>query len=120
MSRRSRRKYVVPGAEKAMDELKVRVMREEGYKVDGSRPENVKHAVAMDRGIPLKSGYNGRLTAEDAGKVGGPIGGAMVRELVKIAKEALTTADVAGTHIGSHTGTNGSRQAAGNNARFSK
>jgi len=41
-------------------------------------------------GVPLQRGYNGKLTSEQAGKVGGRLGGSMVRELVKMAQENLT------------------------------
>jgi len=41
-------------------------------------------------GIPLNSSYNGKLTSEQAGKIGGPIGGQMVKELIKMAQEQLT------------------------------
>lgn len=40
-------------------------------------------------GVPLRKGYNGQLTSEQAGKVGGRLGGSMVRELVKMAQENL-------------------------------
>jgi small acid-soluble spore protein D (minor alpha/beta-type SASP) len=40
-------------------------------------------------GVPLKQGYNGKLTSQQAGKVGGRLGGSMVRELVKMAQENL-------------------------------
>jgi hypothetical protein len=49
-----------------------------------------KFDVAKERGIPLTEGYNGNLTAREAGKIGGPIGGAKVRKMVEMAEEALT------------------------------
>lgn len=93
MSRRSRRKPLVPGAEQALDRLKTDVMREEGYRVESDKPEQVKFEVARAHGIPLGTGNNGSLTTSDAGQVGGPIGGAMVRELVRLAKERLNGRD---------------------------
>lgn len=89
MSRRSRRKPLVPGSEQALDHLKTQVMKQVGYPVKPDEPEIVKYEVARARGIPLKSGNNGDLTTSAAGKVGGPIGGAMVREMVRMAKERL-------------------------------
>jgi small acid-soluble spore protein D (minor alpha/beta-type SASP) len=89
MARRSNRRLLVPGAEQAMDAFKVEVMRREGYKVNPNRPEDVKYEVAKNLGVPLNSGNNGGLTTESVGKVGGKIGGTMVREMVRIAKEQL-------------------------------
>jgi Small, acid-soluble spore proteins, alpha/beta type. len=40
--------------------------------------------------VPLKRGDNGKLTTEEAGQVGGKIGGAMVREMIRLAQEQLT------------------------------
>jgi len=88
MARRSRR-AAVPGAESSLNQLKAQVMREQGYAVNPERPDLVKYEVARSRGIPLQPGYNGQLRAEDAGKVGGPIGGAMVRELIRMAQQQL-------------------------------
>jgi hypothetical protein len=75
--------------EKSLNIFKQRAMIKEGYPVDPSRPDDVKYAVAQKRNIPLKRGYNGQLTAEQAGKIGGPIGGAMVREMIRAAQEQL-------------------------------
>lgn len=45
-------------------------------KVSGtSKPEDAALEVAKELGIPLKDGYNGKLTSDEAGKVGGRIGG---------------------------------------------
>ncbi len=79
-------KILVPGARKDLDLLKARVMKEKGYNTD---PTNVKYEVAKEQGIPLKKGYNGQMTSEQAGKVGGPIGGNMVKEMVKMAQENM-------------------------------
>lgn len=84
------RKLVVPGAEQGVDRLKADLMRKEGYAVDPNRPDDVKYEVAKDIGVPLQPGYNGKLTTEEAGHVGGRIGGKMVREMVRIAQEQLS------------------------------
>lgn len=90
MARRRSRRAVVPGAEHSLDILKATVMKDKGYEVDPNRPNNVKYEVARSLGIPLQPGYNGGLRSEDAGKIGGPIGGAMVREMVQMAQEQLS------------------------------
>ena len=35
--------------------------------------EQMKHEVAAELGVPLKQGYNGDLTARQAGQIGGTI-----------------------------------------------
>ncbi|MBM7716209.1 hypothetical protein JOC94_003220 [Bacillus thermophilus] len=82
-------KILVPEAREALDKMKARVMKEKGYPVDMKNPDHVKYEVAEEKGIPLQKGYNGKLTAEQAGKVGGPIGGSMVKEMIKMAQEQL-------------------------------
>lgn len=89
MARRNRNRYVVPEARAGMQHFKAEVMRQEGYAVDPRNPGNVKFLVAERLGIPLRQGYNGDMTAESAGKVGGQIGGAMVREMVRMARNSL-------------------------------
>jgi small acid-soluble spore protein D (minor alpha/beta-type SASP) len=77
-----RNKILVPEARNGLDALKARV-------ANTRNPENAKFEAAEEVGVPLKKGYNGQLTSEQAGKVGGRLGGSMVRELVKMAKENL-------------------------------
>lgn len=88
MGRRNRR-LLVPQARDEMQMLKADVMKREGYAVDPNEPDTVKYEVAKELGVPLKPGYNGRLSTEDAGKVGGAIGGQMVRELIRQAQQQL-------------------------------
>lgn len=76
-------KILVPEARKALDQLKAKV-------VHADNPGQAKFEAAEEMGVPLKSGYNGQLTSQEAGKVGGRLGGSMVRELVKMAQENLT------------------------------
>ncbi|MBG9733628.1 small, acid-soluble spore protein, alpha/beta type [Paenibacillus alvei] len=90
MSRRSRRKLLVTGAEQSVNAFKAEVMRREGFAVDPSRPNDVKYEVAKELGVPLQEGYNGQLSTEDAGRIGGRIGGSMVREMIRLAQENLT------------------------------
>ncbi|WP_064094358.1 alpha/beta-type small acid-soluble spore protein [Rossellomorea aquimaris] len=78
----SKRKILVPEARDAMDQLKA--------KVSGTLdPKEAKYEVAREQGIPLERGYNGKLTSLQAGKVGGKLGGNMVKELVRMAQENL-------------------------------
>lgn len=89
MSRRSRRRLVVPGAEQGVEAFKADVMRREGYAVDPNRPDDVKYEVAKSLGVPLQPGDNGQLSTESVGHVGGKIGGTMVREMIRLAQEKL-------------------------------
>lgn len=84
------RRILVPEAREEVNKLKVQVMKSQGYHVDTTQPDNVKYEIANELGIPLKKGYNGKLTSEQAGKIGGPIGGNMVKEMVRMAKEQMT------------------------------
>ncbi|RLQ93484.1 alpha/beta-type small acid-soluble spore protein [Falsibacillus albus] len=75
-------KILVPEARQALDQLKARV-------TGTMDPQDAKYEAAKEQGIPLQKGYNGKLTSEEAGKVGGRIGGSMVQELIKLAKNNL-------------------------------
>ncbi|MFC7681957.1 alpha/beta-type small acid-soluble spore protein [Paenibacillus sp. GCM10028914] len=88
MARRNN-KYVVPEAAREIQAFKAEVMKQEGYKINPSRPDDVKYEVAKELGIPLKSGGNGGLTTEEAGHIGGKIGGSMIREMIRMAKQNL-------------------------------
>jgi small acid-soluble spore protein D (minor alpha/beta-type SASP) len=81
-------KLLVPEARPAMNQLKNKVVTDKGYQTNGD-PNQAKFEVAQDLGIPLKKGYNGELTAKQAGKIGGNIGGSMVKEMVKMAEQNL-------------------------------
>ncbi|WP_248928257.1 alpha/beta-type small acid-soluble spore protein [Paenibacillus hamazuiensis] len=87
--RRSNRRLVVPGAEHGVDQFKAQVMKQKGYQTSPDRPDQVKYEVARTLGIPLEPGNNGNLTTEQAGKIGGQIGGTMVREMIKMAQQHL-------------------------------
>lgn len=82
MAKKNRNKILVPEAKQELDLLKAKV-------TDSSNPEVTALEVAKELGIPLKEGYNGQLTSFEAGKVGGKIGGSMVKELIKMAQESL-------------------------------
>ncbi|CAM4383281.1 alpha/beta-type small acid-soluble spore protein [Paenibacillus alkaliterrae] len=89
MARRNR-SYVVPGAKKGMQAFKADVMKNEGYAVNMNRPDDVKYEVAKELGVPLQTGGNGGLSTESVGHVGGKIGGPMVREMIRLARQQLT------------------------------
>ena len=82
-------KILVPEARVALDKLKADVMKQHGYNVSTNNPDDVKFEIADELGIPLTKGYNGKITAENAGKIGGPIGGNMVKEMVRMAQEQM-------------------------------
>ncbi|EHB66088.1 small, acid-soluble spore protein, alpha/beta type [Paenibacillus lactis] len=81
MARRSRRRRS-PEMQQFMND----VMRNEGYQVNPQ--QEVKYEVAKTLGVPLKPEGNGNLTTEQAGKVGGAIGGSM--EMIRMAQESLS------------------------------
>ena len=74
---------------KNLSQFKGRVMKANGYIVDNNNPDYVKYEVAKEQGIALEKGNNGDLTSRQAGKVGGSIGGSMVKEMINIAKEQM-------------------------------
>jgi small acid-soluble spore protein D (minor alpha/beta-type SASP) len=78
-----RKKILVPETKNRLDELKAKL-------ANSQSPDSAKFEVAEELGVQLRKGYNGGLTAHQAGKVGGKLGGRMVRELVKMAQENLS------------------------------
>lgn len=84
-----RRKLLVPESREGLEKLKARVISDRlGRPVSA---DQAKYEVAKRVGVPLSPGYNGDLKTKNAGKVGGEIGGQMVKELVRMAQENLTT-----------------------------
>ena len=82
-------KILVPEARQALNQLRARVMKAQGYGLNSASDEDVKYEIANELGIPFNKEYNGNLTSEQAGKIGGPIGGNMVKEMIKLAQEQL-------------------------------
>lgn len=77
-----RRRILVSEARQGLDDLKA--------KIAGTKnPEEAKFEVAKEMGVPLKKDYNGELTSKQNGKIGGKLGGGMVKELIKMAQENL-------------------------------
>jgi len=84
-----KRRPLIPEAREALDSLKADVMKQKGYEVSKNNPDQVKYEVAADMQIPLSRGNNGNLTSHQAGKIGGQIGGNMVKEMVRLAQERM-------------------------------
>ncbi|TDF91872.1 alpha/beta-type small acid-soluble spore protein [Paenibacillus piri] len=89
MARRRSRRLVIPEATQGVERFKAELMRQKGYAVNADDPQKVKYEVARSMGIPLTQGYNGQLSTEQAGKIGGEIGGSMVREMIRMAQQKL-------------------------------
>lgn len=77
-----RRRPLIPDARPELDLLKARLQ-------NVLEPEQAKYRAADSLHIPLKEGYNGDLSAHDAGRIGGQLGGSMVKELVRSAQEKM-------------------------------
>ncbi|KAB8136804.1 alpha/beta-type small acid-soluble spore protein [Gracilibacillus oryzae] len=78
----NKNKILVPEAREGLDQLKAKV-------ANTKDPQKAKFEVAEEQQISLNQGYNGNIKAKDAGKVGGHLGGSMVRELVKMGQQQL-------------------------------
>lgn len=53
--------------------------------------DSFKFELAEELNIPLTRGYNGEMTTRQAGKIGGHIGGNMVKVMIRRAEEAMAT-----------------------------
>jgi small acid-soluble spore protein D (minor alpha/beta-type SASP) len=51
--------------------------------------DQFKFEVADELGIQLRRGDNGDMTTREAGRIGGVIGGRMVKVMIRYAEEAL-------------------------------
>ncbi|WP_028548864.1 alpha/beta-type small acid-soluble spore protein [Paenibacillus sp. UNC451MF] len=87
--RRSSSRLLVPSASQGMEQFKGEVMKSQGFAVNMNKPDDVKYEVAKTLGIPLTSNGNGHLSTEQAGKIGGRIGGSMVKEMIRMAQQKL-------------------------------
>ncbi|PTM60025.1 alpha/beta-type small acid-soluble spore protein [Desmospora activa] len=89
MARRRRNRLLVPEARDAMNQLKQQVMARQTDD-PGASTEEMKSEMADRLGVPYREdGKNGDLKAEEAGRLGGPIGGQMVKEMIRMAQEEL-------------------------------
>ncbi len=55
--------------------------------------DQFKYEVANELGINLKPGYNGDMTTREAGRIGGRIGGNMVKVMIRYAEQAMAEGD---------------------------
>ncbi|BCJ88594.1 alpha/beta-type small acid-soluble spore protein [Effusibacillus dendaii] len=89
---RRRNRLLVPEAQASLDRLKCELIRDTFGSPSAScaiNPNDVKYEAAEEVGVPLVHGDNGDLTARQAGKVGGKLGGAMVRHMIEMAKQQM-------------------------------
>ena len=77
-------------ARKDLNEFKNQIMESKGFRLNSALGEDVKFEIANELGIPLNKEDNGNLTSKQAGTIGGPIGGNMVKEMIKLAQEQLS------------------------------
>lgn len=100
MSRRN--KLLVPEARDALERLKAEVIREQ-VALPPQSPSSAMTArpvaptvadVASRLGIPYRPGANADLTTRQAGKIGGQIGGSMVKRLISLAEQNLQNSNL--------------------------
>lgn len=89
MARRKNRSALVPESRSALDQFKKDVLVKDGLISKDTPVKDINIEVAKEVGVPLTNVYNGNISTKDAGKVGGQIGGRMVKELVRMAQEEL-------------------------------
>lgn len=58
-------------------------------KISTGLGDRFKFEIAEELGITLRHGDNGNMTAREAGRIGGRIGGNMVKVMIRHAEEAL-------------------------------
>ena len=94
-----RRRLLVPEARAAMNGLKKDVARELRRAPEDALPDRRRPPAAGTLAPPPASPApgaeedGGALTTEQAGRMGGPIGGNMVRRLIELAKDELAAED---------------------------
>jgi small acid-soluble spore protein D (minor alpha/beta-type SASP) len=82
MIQMSKNKLLVPEARNGLNTMKANMFNQ-------TDPAAAKFEAAKEQGVTLNKGYNGGLSSHDAGRVGGKIGGNMVKEMIKMAEETL-------------------------------
>ncbi|QRG69669.1 small, acid-soluble spore protein, alpha/beta type [Brevibacillus choshinensis] len=80
MSRR--RRPLVADSRHGLDALKAKVAQV-------ADPNQAKYEVARELHVPLQNGYNGQLSSHDAGRIGGRLGGGMVKEMIRMGMQAM-------------------------------
>ena len=89
MARRKNRSALVPESRSALDQFKKDVLVKDGLISKDTSFKDINVEVGKEVGVPITNVYNGNISTKDAGKVGGQIGGRMVKELVRLAQEEL-------------------------------
>ncbi|SFX72527.1 Small, acid-soluble spore protein, alpha/beta type [Thermoactinomyces sp. DSM 45891] len=87
---RKRKRLLVGSARSEVDRLQTDVLNRKLGTAFTSR-EDLKVEIARQFDIPYQSkGSNRSMRAEDAGKMGGTMGGILVKELVRMSMETLS------------------------------
>ena len=81
-----RAKSLFPEAKTGSYQIPNEAVKDKGRTVEAPQ---TKFEIAEELGIPLTNEDNGDLTSRQAGKIGGPIGGNMVKEMIRLAQEQL-------------------------------
>ncbi|RAL25591.1 alpha/beta hydrolase [Thermoflavimicrobium daqui] len=89
LPRRRKRRLLVPEAEPKMEKLQMKLLNE-SMGIHASNREEMKVEVAKQLGIPYNQQGNKEMKAKDAGKMGGAMGGQLVKELVQMSLESLS------------------------------
>lgn len=95
------RNPLVPESKEALARLKQEVAGDLGVPASAvtethEKPEAITQMIADMYGVPLKEQYNGQLTSHDAGRLGGHLGGQMVKRLIAQAQSLLADGGAAG------------------------
>lgn len=85
---KKKNRLLVPEAREQVNAFKTRIMNE-SLQMNIQDHEHVKMEVAKRLDIPLQKKGNGHLKSEDVGKIGGVIGGTMVKEMIRLAQQSL-------------------------------
>lgn len=86
-----RRRLLVPEARAAMQQLKVEAIDAVHGRTHHEKQQQETRVVPAPERQAQTDG--GALTTSEAGRIGGPIGGEMVRKMVALAKAELTDHD---------------------------
>lgn len=87
---RKRRRLLVEGSRAGIDRLQTDVMNR-ALGTSFTNKEDIKVELAKQFDIPYQpQGSNANLRAEEAGKIGGAMGGNLVKELVRMSMKSLS------------------------------
>src|SRR5687767_9404421 len=89
LSRRRGRKLIIPESREALNHWQAKWLQEaRGTKA--TDPANLPREIAHQLRIPYHPHGNGEMTAKEAGKIGGIIGGQTVKKLIEISLLSFT------------------------------